>query len=133
MPRIAILTFLFLAACPRSESARQDSAFQKTITNVADSVELASTEADALEDYDVVARYNPAQCKCPPFEVFAYGRWMRTMFDGNPDTLNGLAAFQAREKRTPSLQTFSVRGRFSDELLTAENQVRYPVFFLVPQ
>ena len=131
--RIVLFTICAIAlmGCPaQTPQGRRANAFKKTIRTIETSVNKAGKAAENIDQYETVVRYNPAQCKCPPFEVYAYGRWMRVVFTGDEDALNGLAEFQTREKQNPSLRTFPVRGKFSGDTERGANNVAYPSFVL---
>ena len=131
MRLVFALLVVGLCGCPaRTEVAKTQSAFSRTKKEIRDGVGRAYVATEDVDQYKTVVRYNPARCACPPFEIFAYGRWVRVIFDGDERAMNGLAEYQTREKRTPSLSTYTVRGRFASKMTPGENNVLYRTFLL---
>lgn len=77
-------------------------------------------EAGEVGPIELRVRHNPAPCECPPYEVYAYGRWMRAFIDGTS------AAVSALQNADP-LATATVVGVVEPSPRAAENGVTYPV------
>lgn len=93
------------------------------------------TAFESSEDRDVVtveARYNPASCACPEWEIAFRGRWTRVFLEFAPedDALRTALAGQATEDAgSDGLGTWWISGRLGDdERLDPNSGMRYPVF-----
>lgn len=81
----------------------------------------------------VVARYNPARCACPRFEVLLQARWQRVELrwaeeaSSLEDPLGRLArlGMVAEERGTHPL--FALRLRLTGEVIAVESGLEYPV------
>lgn len=65
-------------------------------------------------------RYNPAPCDCPPYEVFAYGRWMRAFIDGDSPAVAAL-------QNADALATATLVGVLESQPRPGDNGVMYAV------
>ena len=76
--------------------------------------------------FTVPVRYNPADCECPEWEVYAYGKWMRVYVQGRPEAVAALEGLRSSDP----LSLGTVNGRFDDRPLFSRRNVRYPVFLV---
>lgn len=127
MRRLACLVVAcsVLGACA-GKSARTPTEWAITRSNrhVHDSIRAGVRTTSAEGPFEVPVRHNPADCACPPYEVFAYGRWIRAFIDADPRTRELLE----RLRDGDSLATVRLRGDLAADLRASESRVRYPVF-----
>ena len=114
--RWLLLALLMCSAC----RTHRVGPYELAETRVHEGVTKAGTTADRQGPADLRVRFNPAPCECPPFEVFAYGRWMRAFVDAQSPALEGLRAGEPLAVATLLLQLQPKRR-------AAENGVLYPV------
>jgi hypothetical protein len=93
---------------------------QNATGRVADGIEHAVSGANDSGPANLEVRYNPANCGCPPHEVFAYGRWMRVFVEPT-------SAAIAELRKAGPLATVKVNGRFEGKPRAADNGVSYRV------
>ncbi len=103
-----------------------ESAIDRTARQLHESIRTGVRTTSRQGPFLLPVRYNPAECDCPEYEIYAYGRWVRVFVDSHGEARDALARLRDGE----ILATARLRGRISPELRTAESRVRYPVFLL---
>jgi len=96
-----------------------------------------SSELALSKDYKLVpARYNPARCNCPPFELFLAGAWKRAFLDWQEPSeameptgdLDAIEEAARKSNETGTFPIFLFRVQQIDDSVTAPNELSYPLF-----
>ena len=92
---------------------------------------IAGDEESNQQDlYTVTARYNPSRCDCPPFEIFAYGRWLRVYFEGSIRETRVIEDFARKSQEGSAGKYLRLRGRLTQESQRSKRNTIHPVFEL---
>lgn len=76
----------------------------------------------------LLARYNPPQCDCPPFEVWVRGRWVRHwLWDAGRPDIAVQPEIVAEAVRRGGQPLYALRARFNGERRAASNENEYLV------
>ena len=114
-----MVLLFWLTGCHPASRRDAFAAVERTIRT---SVERGKEQSERQRSYRVPARYNPARCPCPDYEVFVYGRWVRVDLEGPPPVMSKLSTFEEAKRQRRLL---TVDGTLSHQHASAKG---YPVF-----
>jgi hypothetical protein len=136
---IAGFMALSLAACS-SGPARPDLPPRPAALAVARAEVHMAAEAGAraeaeVEEITFAARYNPAACACPEWEIRLRGSWTRAWLEPSDPAVAAQLEVQVGRARAENAARayadYRARGAVVDERPPASNGMRYPTLRLV--
>lgn len=122
-PGSFVAVAVLLAGCATNRLTPVDAARAAVGDTIADAERRSSNQSE----FTVLIRYNPADCECPDWEVYAWGRWVRAYVQGRPEALAPLESL--RNSQDPVARA-SITGTLDERARLSRRNVRYPVFLV---
>ena len=122
-----IALFLCVGCSSTPKPPPNKAALDATTREVRTGMVAAFEETEGLDAFDVVARYNPASCECPDYEIQIYGAWTRVYIQGSQVVMARLQEF-ADNAGTNTLEFLTLKGRVLSARQRSTRNVPYPVF-----
>ncbi|MBN1945866.1 MAG: hypothetical protein JW797_09325 [Bradymonadales bacterium] len=136
---IGLVLWLMSFGCGSSASYQpptpQSDAMRQAQTAISNALVRSTDAQQTQDDIAFLARFNPAPCDCPQWEIFLWGTWSRVHLEAitnHPPDLDPLLERARNDRDSGRFTVYTVTGQLSSDLRTASTGLKYHTLRVIP-